>query len=532
MSVFYVDFKNGNDAGDGSSLNPFKTPDRALAAVTGGDVVRLRGNRDDPATHFRQRLSIDRAGTVWEADEGHQPTWDGGYKPVYGDWATYALGNSRPGSLYGKMINVREPEVTLRGLWCQNVGGAAFGVGKAASDCLMERCGSDTTYGASLDIGGDSKAAKIAGVTVVDCVFTNSSLAWHAPGQGQKAANAVMIKFADAVVLRRCVVAYAMKEGINADKESDGVVIEDCVIHTINHSGIYVNRARNVSIRRNVVYHTKRQAFLGASYDKRTAPTAIKIGDEGKPGTPAAAYANSFNVQLIGNVVIGGSSCLTVANNPNNYDTQLNGSVIAGNTFIGEVWADEAGESKTQAVIEIFANMNNRPHRESVFQDNLIYAPAGVQLGKISGAGGVTFLRNCWYSADGEAPPVAGDGDVTADPLLMNPDVDFVDVWPAVDGGFRADNYRPLPGSPVIGASTSGGVMGALAPVVEPPDEEEEPEPPDWERMAQLGAAAYGAIVTAEQRLTAAEEALYAVGQELAEARDALMLLVGLLDSQ
>lgn len=266
MSIFYVDFKNGNDAGDGSSLNPFKSPDKALAVVAAGDVVRLRGNRDDAATLYRQRLQIDVAGTVWEADEGHEPTWDGGYTPVYGDWATYELGNSRPGSLYGKMINVRVPGVTLRGLRCRNVGGGAFGVGKAASDCLIERCAADTTYGASLDIGGDSKNAKIADITVQDCTFTNSSLAWHAPGQGQKAANAVMIKFADRVALRRCVVAYSMKEGINADKECDGVVIEDCAIHTINHSGIYVNRARNVSIRRNVIYHTKRPAFLGASY--------------------------------------------------------------------------------------------------------------------------------------------------------------------------------------------------------------------------------------------------------------------------
>lgn len=523
MTDYYVDWQKGDDGATGTGAAPFKTPHRALKVVTAGDRVLLRGNDHDATTFFPKPLQINKSFTTWMADEGHRPTFDGDYYPTDDKPASFALGKSVPGSLYAKMVTVRTAGVTVRGLRVQHIGGGGIGVGRGADKTVIDSCIVDTTYGASLDVGGDSQNEKIAGIEIRNCVFTNSSLAFRAPGQGQKAANGVMLKFVDQVKFIGNVVSRCYKEGLNVDKACFDVVVADCLFDTTNHACIYINRAAEVIIRGNLIYHRRDERFLNPAADVTPTPVGIKIGDEGKPGSKAGQYPNSRRQRVLYNIVIGGSSCLTVANNPNNYDTCLDGAEIAYNTFIGERWLRDGKVASTGAVIEIFQNVNGRPHRNSTFHSNVIYAPRGVRLGKLSGVGGIEFSNNCWYSFDGEAPPVRGERDVTANPLLINPEADI----PA-EGPIVLLNYRPEANSPLVGEGTDGRVIGALEPATPPP-----PPPPDGvdlDAVANLAGAACREIEAASEELAVVEGLVDGIMRRQIVARDELQRLIDLIN--
>ena len=409
----------------------YRTIGAAVNAASSGDTIEVY-----PGT-YKEIVKIDKALTVVGIDE---PVIDGGWD------------RKRKGDLYKPTVGINAADVVFSGFRIQNCPGTGMVVTGDAARVRVLDCEIDTTYGTGINVRGDRKA-RVSTIEIGRCRVLNTSMAMTLTGE-QKAGNAVMLRDCEDVWFHHCVVARSYKEGINVDKGGLRTVVEDCILFDINHSAIYLNRAADCDIRRNIVYHTKARPFLGAAYDKRTSPTGIKVGDEGK----TSPYPRSFNQRVMGNIVIGGSSCLTVANNPNNYDTQLNGAVISGNTFIGEVWQDEKGTSKTGTVIEIFQNYNGNAHKDSLFADNLIYAPAGVELSKMSGVGGVTFENNYWYSADG--------GNEQPDPRLVNPVA-------VVGDSFDLDNYRPQVGSPLVAAG-----IGALDPVqVEPPPPDPEPGP-------------------------------------------------------
>jgi PKD repeat protein len=476
MATYYVDFKNGQDNAAGTSGAPFKTPDKAHAVCASGDTIKIRGSKTDKTTHYPDKFTVTKSNTTWEADAGHKPTWDGGYTYTFGVPSSYGLGNSRPGSLYNKMLTVSANGVTLRGLRVQNIGGGGFGVGDTSSNVVLDGCESDTTYGASLDVGGVSPNSSTNGLEVKNCTLINSSFGFNDPvlqaqnPNGQKAANAVMLKFANNVHIHHTTVAYTFKEGINIDKTSKGTIVEYCTIHSINHSAIYINRATDCHVRYNVIYHIKRKEFLGSSWDKQTSPSSIKIGDEGNPDNPnckPCTYPNSSQQRIYGNLVIGGSSCITVANNATNYDTILDRAYIGYNTLIGEVWNDgRAQPSRTKRVIEILQNEHGKHHKNTIFENNLIYAPPGVPLGTFNDVGGITFRNNLWYSADGDTVPAAvrSSGDITGNPLLANPDFDFTDVWPAANGGVNINYYQLGAASPAIGRASDRSAANGITP--------------------------------------------------------------------
>jgi hypothetical protein len=463
MATYYVDFKNGSDNAAGTSGAPFKTPAKAHTVASAGDTIKLRGNKNDATTYYSASLRIEKNNMTWEADSGHTPTWDGGYNPAYGNWASYATADN---NIYGGRISIRATGVTLRGVRVQYMPQAGIGVADDAHNARITECVVFFTYGLSLNCNGKSGTNRTQGLTVDNCQFLHSSMAVHAPGQGQVAGNAVMLKFTDNIHFHHNVVAYSMKEGVNIDKACVGVLFEYNTIHTIGHSCVYLNRAKNVDIRYNIIYHSRREEFLNPTSDPSPEPTGIKIGDEGKPGSNPVNYGNSIQQRVYGNLVVGGSSCLTVANNPNNYDTQLNNAYIGYNTFVGTRYFRGSAIARTSSVIEILQNHNGNAHRNTIFENNLIYAPQGVGLAVVSGVGGLTFRNNLWYSADGEAVPNAarGNGDVEANPLMANPTADFQDVWPNPNGGLVINNYQLGAASPAIGRASDRSAANGITP--------------------------------------------------------------------
>lgn len=491
MTTYYVDFLTGSDGAGvaGTSEAPFRTPKRALGAADGGDTVYLRGNKEDPATWFTEPLTINKAGTTWEADEGHTPTFHGGYVPTVGSRSSYAM-HGRPGASTGELLGIAAADVTVSGLRVQHSGGEGIGVNPGANNARILNCEVYMTYGNGIIVAGVPRGAKVRGVEIGYCEISYISQGWFAVGNKGSGCG-VMLRDCEGTRMHHCQVHHVCKEGINVDRGGLGTIVEHCIIHTVNHVAIYINRTQDSHIRGNLIYHTKEVDYLGEAYKKRTAPTAIRIGDESNrndDGSSMTGHWNSREQRVYGNVVIGGGTCLHVANNTVQYETQLNGAYIGFNTFVGEAWTDPKGISKTARVVQISANvLGPGPHADSLIENNVFYAPAGVALGSVAGVGGVTFRNNAWYG--GDVPRgAAGDGDVAGDPLLVAPESGSVDV----------EDYRPAAGSLLVGAASDGSEVNGVRPwmtgttigaleavVIEPPDEPEPPEP-DYEPVIAL----------------------------------------------
>ena len=481
MTLYYVDFLTGSDGAGvaGTSEAPFRTPKRALAAVGVGDTVYLRGDKEDPATWFNEPLVINKAGTAWVADEGHTPTFHGGYVPTVGDRKSYAM-HGRPGGYTRELLGISAADVTVMGLRVQHSGGEGIGVGANAHNARILNCEIFMTYGNGIIVAGIPRGAKVRGVEIGYCEISYISQGWFAVGNKGSGCG-VMLRDCEGARMHHCRLHHVCKEGVNVDRGGLGTIVEHCIIHTVNHVAVYIMRTQDSHVRYNLIYHTKEADYLGEAYKKRTAPTAIRIGDESNrndDGSSMTGHWNSTRQRVYGNVVVGGGTCLHVANNTVQYETQLNGAYIGFNTFIGQAWSDPAGTSTTKQVVQINANtLGPGPHVDSLIENNLFYAPAGVALGSVAGVGGVTFRNNAWYG--GDVPKgAAGVGDVVGDPLLVA----------AESGSVNVEDYRPGAGSPLAGAASDGSAVGGVTPwmsgatigaleavVIEPPDE---PEPP------------------------------------------------------
>lgn len=522
MTTYYVDFLNGSDGAGvtGTSESPFRTPKRALGAVGGGDTVYLRGDREDPATWFNEPLVINKAGTAWVADEGHTPTFHGGYAPTAGDRKSYAM-HGRPGASTGELLGIAAADVTVSGLRVQHSGGEGIGVGANAHQARILNCEVYMTFGNGIFVGGVPRGAKVRGVEIGYCEISYISQGWFATGNKGSGCG-VMLRDCEDARMHHCRLHHVCKEGVNIDRGGLGTIVEHCVIHTVNHVAVYILRTQDSHVRYNLIYHTKERDYLGEAYGKRSAPTAIRIGDESNrndDGSSMTGHWNSREQRVYGNVVIGGGKCLHVANNSTQYETQLNGAYIGGNTFIGEVWTDPKGVSKTEQVVQIGANvLGPGPHVDSLIENNIFYAPEGVSLGMVAGVAGVTFRNNAWFGEGGGSmrPTGAeGVGDVLVDPLLESPE----------SGSFDVEDYRPGAGSPLAGAASDGSAVGGVTPwmtgrtigalgavVVEPPDEPEPPKPPNPD---------YGPILAAlEGNLARLEEAGMSVGAAVVETHE------------
>ena len=458
MATYYVDAAVGSDSAAGTSVAPFKTPGKAHSKANSGDTIKLRGDKNNPATWFTAPLTISAANTTWTADVGHTPTFHGGYTPTPGNAGSYAM-HGRPGSPFEAMINVRAASVTLSYLRIQNVGGEGVDIGPAGHNSRLLYCELRTISSNGIIVNGTPRGAKVENVEIGWCDVGYISQLWFSVANSSGSGCGMMLRDCKDTWIHHCTLHHVCKEGLNIDRGGVGTIIEYCTIHTINHVAVYIIRSQDCHVRFNTVYHTKEIPYLGVSYNQRTASPLMVIGDESNlddGGGGMTGYPNSAKQRVYGNVFIGGKTALQVRNNTVQYQTQLLNAYIGYNTFVGEVWTDPKGTSKTQKMIEINANvLGPGPHTDSLIENNVFYAPAGVSMGSVAGAGDVTFRNNAWYG--GSAPSGAsGAGDVTANPQLVAPT--------AGSSTFNIDNYRPQAGSPLLMAASNGSTTNGVTP--------------------------------------------------------------------
>ncbi|WP_374688273.1 right-handed parallel beta-helix repeat-containing protein, partial [Promineifilum sp.] len=423
MTTYYVDGNAGNDSADGSSNAPWKTIGRATEQAKSGDEVRIR------TATYREIVRLRTDNTTWKADTGHTPVIDGGYHEglfradgtlPHPDLQTAFL----PDQVLGSMVSLSATGVVLDGLTVQNVAGTAISVSE--SRCIVRNCRIDFTYGTAIRV---SPVTYIDNVLIENNVSTRISVRYYDPlrtgGGPESVSGVIRVGRARDCIVRNNICAYGHGEGINLDKAGYRTLVEGNIVHTCNHVHIYINRTIDAVIRNNLVYHLYLDDFVG---EDGRPPAGIAIGDElGGDGS----WPYSAGGQIYNNIVVGLGALLSIRNNARSYNTQLDNCYIGYNTFIGG--------AKTVEAVAIAGNMQGRPHRPSLIENNIFHG--GQQISKANGdLSAIAFRNNLW----GEQPAAAmrGPGDRIGNPNLANPTAELRGKFPDAASSIDPRNYQ------------------------------------------------------------------------------------------
>jgi hypothetical protein len=388
MTTYYVDGNNGNDSGDGSTTRPWKTLNKANSSIKSGDEVRVR------SAVYHEELVIRTSQTTWIADSGQKPVLDGRYHeglrlPDGTMPSPTTPGNNflpKNGSAYDSLVSLNGEGIVFDGFSIQNVAGA--GISALASRVVVRNCRVDFAYSWAIRVTPSSFSD---GILVENNIVTRTSLR----GFGA----AINSRNTRDAIFRNNVVAYSYGDGVVLN---DGVlrnIVEGNIIHTCRRALLYNELGVDTIFRNNLVYHLGLPEFSNPE-----VPEGILMAWE----TVSPIMPGRSGGQIYNNIVINAGTLLNIRNNDKT-DTTLDGTYIGFNTFI-------SGPNTRFGVI-IRGNQNEKPHRDSLFENNLIFSNKRSEAsGDLSG---IAFRNNLWSQQP--PPAMRGPSDRVGDPNLSNP---------------------------------------------------------------------------------------------------------------
>lgn len=447
MAIYYVDGNSGNNStGNGSSDKPWKTLDKARTTVKPGDEVRIR------TATYKEALNLGVANVTWKADTGHKPAIDGGYHdglfdskgnlphPPNGSYLPTGNGN-------GSLINLTAAGIVLDGLIIRNSAGTGVAFAAGANNCTLRNCTIDFHYTSCVKI--NPGASYCDNCVIENNVCIRASMRYFDPLRemwGTSGVSGVMINIRSRdCIIRNNICAYGYGEGINIDKGSYRTIVEGNVVHTCRHVHLYVMRSIDSVVRNNLVFHL----FTPGFFTEGSAPAGIVIGDE-----KVETYPHSSGGQIYNNIVVNMGTLFWVRNNTFNYNTQLNNCYIGYNSFIG-------GSATTHG-IRLIGNQQGRPHKNSLFENNLIVGAPTISVanGDISG---IAFRNNLWDKTPVAA--VRGPDDRIGDANLVNPTAGLNNPFPDPNSNIDPLNYQLTSKSTLaIGLASNGSTMNGVKP--------------------------------------------------------------------
>lgn len=475
MANIYVNPSTGNDTtGNGSSGNPYKTINKAHTVASNNDTILLRSGT------YHERIKITKTGITLKNDTGHTPILDGNYHDGlftpgsgYQTWMGKKLPKwDGPGFLPGQgestaMVEPAADNVTVQGLTIRNIAGEGISTGTGDGIRILDNT-LDFIYGAGIGINGGGQFMEdleISGNTLTRC-----SVKIYCPdrvqGGGQRVAGTVKFGKCKNAWVHHNTLAYGYGEGMDPGKYNEISLVEYNVIHTMAHACMNCNRSDGTIVRFNLLYHCGGAQFLGDG----DFPAGITWGDEEAGGSTVASAGGA----IYGNIIVGLRAGIKYAGG-GQYGLQLNGHYCGFNTVICPAWAyTTAGGARPLHGIQIIENKSGHPHKNSIFENNLVLVQTGVpgEVCNSSGAlSGITCRNNNWSAT----PPsnVSSPTDQIGSPNLLNPFVkltgpesdDPLATSLAANGYENLKNYKLTNQSNLpINHASSGSTVNGLTP--------------------------------------------------------------------
>lgn len=424
----------------------------AINSAANGDTIVV------PDGRYTETVTVNKSVTL-RAENQHKAILDGGYGPFT---PTAGIKSKFPHPAKSEdVVRVSAANVTIDGV--QVIGSSGHGIAGAAGcdNLTVKNCLVDFCYDSNIMVNPGGTRAK--NITIDNCFCYRGSQRFFDPQRGsngtpQAVSGGLKIGNCDDVIIRDCVVAYSMGEGINPGKGDKGVLVERTISHDNMHAQINQNGSQEVTIKDCILFH--RDTPLGGGEDG-DQPPGITYGDE--------TSVRGSGITLDNVLIVGVRIPLTVrVGSATKYDTTWRGD-IRNCTFI-------PGAKDGTKAISLPGNPR-RPHISGDATKNIIEMSLvkGAKDNAGSDPQGVRFFDNAWSHKP--AGKLSGPNDYVGPLELVNAGAAITaanDLARAVN--FNPANYVPKPGSPAMGY---GVVLDRLPPIRTPGEEPPPPPPPD-----------------------------------------------------
>jgi len=421
-ATYYV-APNGQDSAPGTLDQPFATLQKAVDMAQAGDTVYVRGGV------YHQTVVMKNSGTATHpirllAYENELPVLDGEY--------TLPTGNVDRcnNTVTPPRCFVSEPLVKLAGSYLEFVGfklmrsqgvGIVLGGPTPVEHITIRNCLIHEMRNAAI------RGQYVTYLLVDGCDISHAGnyAPYDRPGTELQWPPIVKAMHAEHLVYRNNVIHENWGEGLTAGVDSSDVLIEDNILYDNYAVQLYINRAQNVTIQRNLLYHTNQPDFRRGGEPSQ----CIVLNNEQVDGVDMTVEA----IRVLNNVVVGCSRNFAIwkGESPTFSYKDI---TIAHNAFIN-AYANTPDGAYSLTIVEQIAVSNLQ------VQHNIILQNDG-NIGSAPTAPSILFAHNLWSQTPRAS--MSGADDVVADPQLTNA------TAPLTPGAVQLEWYKPLPTSPAI----------------------------------------------------------------------------------
>lgn len=452
MTTYYV-ATNGSDGGTGAIGDPWRTIQRGVNALGGGDTLLIRGGTYNEAVSVPAAASgTSGAHTTIKAYTGETVVIDGEYAipagaiasplrkaieagtvvPVAGSpnyrfvqtgATVYPATVSPLVDIGAHWVDFEDIKITRslgRGLRIFSSTGHHDNVTVSNCEISYSRWHTVTAYGDSDVLDGcDIHHSNMFAPFSRSASTGAGGMNWGS-GIGQAESTNLTVQ--------NCKIHEHWGEGIILVY---GTTVQDCEVYRCYSAHIYVESADACTVRGNLIWHDG----IGFLRNGGTI-MGINLTNEynGSPGTGSGNGARVYN-----NIVVGCGKSLAIFKGEGYYEDIR----VFNNTFVNPYSPN--GE-------KVLISIGGARMNDVFFYNNIFYTSDGATAANTSivdaGSDGAEFYNNCWYGVASLAASLKGTGDIYANPLIKNPNA----PW---EGGPVAANYQILEDSPCINASTA-----------------------------------------------------------------------------
>ena len=479
MAIYYVSPSGSDSSGTGATGTPWKTIQGAInkGAVGSGDTIRVRTGT------YEEAVTINKSITL-EADTGHSPVIDGRYDPVEvkgyidsGQHKKYHVSESPVGStwvVFGQfvsLVSITANNVTLDGFTIKNACGRHLGI--SSNDVLVNNCILDFSGTGGISIGESANRVTVQNSRVTRVsqgIFYLAENGIKVNGRPGQVTTSVIVQGHDCIV-QDCIIGFVYGEGLTAARNSERAILRRNKIIGCGHYHLASNRGKDSKLYDNIVIFPDRLDEFNPRSKPNSASAGILIGDENNKDQATTCQGT----KVYNNLVVGACPAFeatTDALDTRRDNPQVNSSdiYVGFNTFVGGPISDRA----------FFIHQTHGGWANGIIENNLFYKGRHTNSG-FGGASKAANLRcrnNAWYGLDPSGRGFDSSADVTANPLLVNPNASITvpsynpwsatipNPWTAISG-FNVNNYKLLQGSPVRNkAATNYPFNGQTPPAV------------------------------------------------------------------
>lgn len=421
-AIYYV-ASNGNDNNSGTIEQPLQTIQKAIDMAQAGDTIYVRGGV------YHQTVTITNSGQEGQpirllAYSDELPVLDGEYQLPAGTV------DRCDNSVTPPRCFVSEPLVKIAGSYIEFAGfklmrSQGVGISISGPSAIQQIVIRDCQI-------HETRNAAIRGLSINQLLVENCDI-YHAgnyapydrPSEQLQWMPIVKAMDSANLVYRNNVIHENWGEGLAAGVNSQNVLMEDNVIFDNSAAQLYVNRASNVTIQRNLLYHTNAPELR-----RNGDPSHCLVlnNEDVQDGSIMVE-----NIRILNNVIVGCSRNISIWSGKNSIFS-LKDIEIMHNALVN-AYSNTAGNAYGLTITNQ-ANINNVHIHHNIISQN------DGNVGSTPVTSTLVLDYNLWSHTP--AAHMSGAGDIVADPQLANPNALLV------PGAVQMDWYRPLASSPAL----------------------------------------------------------------------------------